>query len=139
MRYIFTLLVLAHLSIYSAAQLNSISSPDGSIELSVSFDTRLEWDVRKNGKQIILPSVAGLEMATDEFPSDGDKIKKVEKEQINETVYPVVPHKDSRIPDICNEMTIHFKSGFSLIFRAYNDGVAYRFQDRFQGKCDSAG
>ncbi|MFP4489058.1 MAG: glycoside hydrolase family 97 protein, partial [Bacteroidales bacterium] len=133
MRHILTLVVLAHLGMYSAAQVNTITSPDGSIELSVSYDTRLEWDVKKNGKQIILPSVAGLEMATDEFPSAGDKIKKVERKQINETVYPVVPHKDSRIPDICNEMAIHFKSGFSLVFRAYDDGVAYRFLTGFKG------
>jgi alpha-glucosidase len=43
-----------------------------------------------------------------------------------------VPYKRSRIPNNCNILTIYFKSGFAIEFRAYDDGVAYRFETFFK-------
>ena len=40
--------------------------------------------------------------------------------------------KRSEITDNCNILTIIFTSGFALQFRAYNDGVAYRFETAFK-------
>jgi alpha-glucosidase len=39
-----------------------------------------------------------------------------------------VANKKYQIIDNCNVLTISFTSGFALQFRAYNDGVAYRFE-----------
>ena len=36
-------------------------------------------------------------------------------------------YKKKEITDNYNELTITFKDNYSLIFRAYNDGVAYRW------------
>ena len=38
------------------------------------------------------------------------------------------PPNGLRSTDNCNILTLYFKSGFSVEFRAYNDGVAYRFE-----------
>ncbi len=134
MRFVLILVILAQLGISTVrAQVNTLKSPDGSIELNISFDKELKWDVKKNGQQIILPSVIGLELSSQEFPAANDKIKKVNKEEINGMITPVVAHKDSEIPDRCNEMTLEFRSGFSLVFRVYDDGVAYRFKTGFKG------
>lgn len=40
-------------------------------------------------------------------------------------------YKKANIEDSYNELTINFKGSFSIILRAYNDGVAYRFSTRF--------
>ena len=41
---------------------------------------------------------------------------------------PVVAYKRSKIADNCNTLLIAFRSGVAIQFRAYNDGVAYRFE-----------
>ena len=41
-------------------------------------------------------------------------------------IYPPIYRKQS-IKDHFNELTLEFKGGYSLVFRAYEDGVAYRF------------
>jgi alpha-glucosidase len=54
--------------------------------------------------------------------------KKQQSAKLNDIIRPVVANKKSEIIDNCNILTISFNSGFSLQFRAYNDGVAYRFE-----------
>jgi len=125
--------MIIHMSLLSSAQINEIKSPDGNIELTVSYDSKLSWEVRIKSRQIILPSEISMELATEKLPGEKDKIKNVRTAVINDIVRPVVPHKNSAIPNHCNEMEINFKSGFSVVFRVYNDGLAYRFKTDFKG------
>ena len=48
--------------------------------------------------------------------------------KINQVLEPVVAYKRSKIEDNCNTLLIAFRSGSAIQFRAYNDGVAYRFE-----------
>ena len=41
-------------------------------------------------------------------------------------------YKRSKIQDQYNELTLRFKGNYKVIFRAYNEGVAYRFQTDFK-------
>ena len=41
-------------------------------------------------------------------------------------------YKRSEIQDQYNELTLSFKGNYKVIFRAYNEGVAYRFQTDFK-------
>ena len=59
---------------------------------------------------------------------ENEKVKKAVFSQLNDIIRPVVANKRSEITDNCNILTISFSSGLSLQFRAYNDGVAYRFE-----------
>lgn len=54
------------------------------------------------------------------------KVKKNSRRSVNETIYPPI-YKKKSIKDQFNELTIDFKGGYSLVFRAYEDGAAYRF------------
>jgi alpha-glucosidase len=60
-------------------------------------------------------------------------VKRVHRRQVNETITSVVPVKSRLIRDRFNELTIDFKKEFSLDFRAYDDGIAYRFRTRLPG------
>ena len=133
MRNLIVILILSQLVLCATAQVNTIQSPDGKIELAVTFDTLVHWQVKLGDKQLILPSEISMELVTQNLPAEKDRIKKVEKSSNDEIVKPVVANKDSEIPDLYNQMAIEFKSGFTLIFRAYNDGIAYRFVTDFKG------
>ena len=52
-------------------------------------------------------------------------VKKVSRRSVNETISAVV-YKKAEVKDVFNEMTLKFQK-FSVIFRAYDDGMAYRF------------
>ena len=54
------------------------------------------------------------------------RLKKKRYESEKQTLYPPV-YKKKSIEDCYNQVTLDFRGGYSVIFRAYDEGVAYRF------------
>ncbi|MEE4115799.1 MAG: glycoside hydrolase family 97 protein [Marinilabiliaceae bacterium] len=107
-------------------------SPDSKLELVINNDGGFSWMLKYNGKQVILPSYMELEFATRTIPGDDYRIKDFVPRMVDRTYHPLVPHKDSEIRDRHNDLTVEFRSGFSIQFRIFNDGIAYRFNTAFK-------
>lgn len=105
-----------------------LTSPDKAILLTVSIDKNITWSVSYNGKSAIENVEIAMHMA-DRSLGEPEKQPVVSRKQIDEIVRPVVAHKFSEIHDNANELRLKFHEKYELFFRAYNDGVAYRFVD----------
>jgi alpha-glucosidase len=125
-------LVLAFLFVitvyYSAAKEFKLASPDNKISVTVTVGTGIMWSATCEGREIIKNSKIAMILANGKILGENEKVKKAAISQLNDIIRPVVSNKKSVITDNCNILTISFNSGFSLQFRAYNDGVAYRFE-----------
>jgi alpha-glucosidase len=117
---------------YSFAKEYKISSPDNKTTLTVNVGTEIKWSVTYDGKEIINASKIAMILANGKVLGENEKAKKPSVSQLNEIIKPVVANKRSEITNNCNILVIPFSSGFSLQFRAYNDGVAYRFETFFK-------
>ncbi len=104
----------------------SLVSPDKSIELTVSVNSDIKWSVSQEGDVLLKKSPVSMEVNGIELGIN-PKIKKTNTTSVDKIIKPVVPNKDSEISDKYNEIELIFKGDYSLIFRAYDDGVAYRF------------
>ncbi len=62
------------------------------------------------------------------------KVRKDTRRGVNDMLLPVVTQKAAKVPDVFNELTLDFAGNYALIFRAYDDGVAYRFATSFPGE-----
>lgn len=113
---------------YSFAKDYKVISPDGKISLTVNAGTDIKWSATHEGKEIINCSKISMILDNGKVLGENEKVKKIKFSQLNEIIKPVVANKRSEITDNCNILVISFNSGFSLQFRAYNDGVAYRFE-----------
>jgi alpha-glucosidase len=102
-----------------------VSSLDGNIKLHVEVADNIQWSVQHKGQPIIIPSIIALQLQH-EILGDHAKIISSKTEKISNTFSPVNYIK-SIIHDDYNQLTIRFKNDFGLIFRVYNDAVAYRF------------
>src|SRR5207249_2241529 len=51
---------------------------------------------------------------------------------VSEFIVSPVPDIRKNISNIYNELLIQFNQNFSVVFRAYNDGVAYRIISKFK-------
>jgi alpha-glucosidase len=105
-----------------------VSSPDNKISVTVNVGPDIKWSATFEGKVVINNSKIAMILANGKVLGENDKIKKAALSQLNDIIKPVIANKRSEIKDNCNILTITFISGFSLQFRAYNDGVAYRFE-----------
>jgi alpha-glucosidase len=113
---------------YTSAKDYTVSSPDGKISLTVNAGNVIKWSASIDGKELFNSTKIALSLANGKILGENEKVKKAVFSKINEVVRPVVPNKRSEITDNCNVLVISFNSGFSLQFRAYNDGIAYRFE-----------
>jgi len=113
---------------YTFAKEYKISSPDSKISLTVNVGTELMWSATFDGKGIINNSKIAMVLADGRVLGENEKVKKAIFSQLNDIIRPVVANKRSEIIDNCNILKISFSSGLSVQFRAYNDGVSYRFE-----------
>jgi alpha-glucosidase len=106
----------------------AIKSPDGKITLKADVGSDIKWSVSYESAELMKSSRTGLELRSGKVLGDNEKVVKAVTGRLTETIKPVVAHKRSEISSDCNTLVISFKSGFSLEFRVYDDGVAYRFE-----------
>lgn len=105
-----------------------VNSPDGKISVSVSVGPEIKWSANIDGKEVINAARIAMTLENGTVLGQNESAKSARITVINEVTRPVVANKHSEITDNCNLLTLSFKSGFSLLFRVYNDGVAYRFE-----------
>ncbi|HHJ10734.1 MAG TPA: glycoside hydrolase family 97 protein [Bacteroidetes bacterium] len=120
-----TLLILV--SWVAQAKEYTLLSPDHRITMKIRVDKRVTFEVSRNGKVVI--SSPGIAITVDGvvIPVENAKVKKVLHTHVDEILHPVVPVKNAVIRNQYNEITLKFRGIYDIIFRLYNDGVAYRF------------
>jgi alpha-glucosidase len=109
-----------------------ISSPDGKIVITISVGPDLKWSAMYDNKEIITSVKSGIILADGKSFGLNESVKKSILKRYDEIIKPELAFKKSEIKDTFNSLIITFKSGFSLQFRAYNDGVAYRYETSFK-------
>jgi alpha-glucosidase len=122
----FLLIIMA--SSYSYGKDYKVTSPDGRIVVTISTGADLNWSAAYDGREVITSVRAGMVLDDGRILGQNETVKKATPGRISQILEPVVPYKRSRTPDNCNTLLITFRSGLSVQFRAYDDGVAYRFE-----------
>lgn len=110
-------------------QTQILNSPDGRIEMELSISDQLSWSLRLDDQIVIESTAISMEMSDKRSLGVNPKLKASEIVSKELSIKPQIPHKNSMILSHYNELTLAFKGNFDLIFRAYNDGLAYRFID----------
>ena len=113
---------------YSSANDYKVASPDGKIVVTVSAGTDLKWSVTCEGKTAITSAKAGMVLGDGRVLGQNETARRIIPGKIDQVLETVVAYKRSKITDNCNTLLIAFRSGLAVQFRAYNDGVAYRFE-----------
>lgn len=103
-------------------------SPDKQTTITVSVTTDIKWSVTNNQQILLLPSKLSLQLVDGRNLGLMPVVQNVKKNSVNGMIEAVVPVKATLIPELYNEIRIAFKGNYTVVFRAYNDGVAYRFE-----------
>jgi alpha-glucosidase len=130
------LVVLFLSSSILAAQKNNdfeVKSPDGTMSLKVEAGAKLQWSVQYKGEQIVAPSTMSLILEGGDTLGHHAAIASSKTEK-NTTVIAAINYVKSSIPDEYTRLTINCKNGYGVVFRVYNDAVAYRFFTKKKGE-----
>ncbi|MFV0592620.1 MAG: glycoside hydrolase family 97 protein [Draconibacterium sp.] len=110
----------------------TVSSPSGKLSVKVSVNDKVSYTVLLNGKEIISPSSISMKISDETVWGVNTKVKKAKTTSVSQELHPVVSRKRALIKDEYNLLTLTFK-GYSLEFRAYDEGTAYRWVSAKKG------
>lgn len=126
------LLLLLQTGKLFAADSLQVSSPDKKITVTINTKNRLSYTVSHNGTLVLQPSFINLWVRGKQSLADGFKVKSNKLETVNEEIISPVPEKRKLIRNHYNQLTVSFSQPYSLQFRVFDDGVAYRIVTRFK-------
>lgn len=110
----------------AAGRPHLLTSPDGRLKVTVEIGQNLTWSVQHENTPVISASPLSVTLTNGtQWGVNPRLIKKKATEHRGEVTTRL--YKKSTIPDEYNELILQFRGDYSLVFRAYNQGVAYRF------------
>ena len=129
--------VLSLLCVFSsvAQTKQTLSSPDGNIKVEVTLAGGISYDVYRGDELVLDRCRLSMDISGNVLGST-PKLQKATRRSVNEVKKPFLRLKYAEVPNNFNELTLKFKGGYSLIFRAYDDGMAYRWVTEFPGQIE---
>ena len=110
-----------------------LDSPDGSVELMVQGGEKLQWSVKFQGQQLLAPSPLALHLSGGVVLGDGVRVRSTDRKEVR-TSFQALHYKKAVVEDHYNQLTLNCWGDFGIIFRAYDDAVAYRFFTNMGGE-----
>lgn len=109
-----------------------LTSPSGKLSVTISINEVATYSVTLNGTGIVAPSEIAMELTDGSVWGNNEKVKKAKTTSVSQELHPVVQRKNEAIIDEYNQLTLSFKD-HSLEFKAYDEGVAYRWVSDLKG------
>lgn len=111
----------------AAAQRHLIlKSPDGKTTAKISVGKTITYALYQDEVQVLEDSPIAMTLSEGETWGVNSRLRKTRHHTVdNEIVSPF--YNKNKVHDYFNDLVLSFRGSWSLEFRAYNDGVAYRF------------
>jgi alpha-glucosidase len=110
-----------------------VKSPDGKINISITAGASINWSVKYENTEIITPSAISITLDNGEVLGKNAVVKKSDASGHYTTIITPV-YKKSEVNDYGEQLILTFKGDYGLIFKAYNDGVAYHWFTQKKGE-----
>jgi len=124
------LLVLAVFSFAAASFAQSsydLRSPDGRIEIRIRTAQGIRYDVLLKSQALMENCTLSLNVDHNVLGREAKVIQSKER-SVNDILEPPVRQKFAKIHENFNELRLEMDGGYAVVFRAYNEGAAYRFE-----------
>lgn len=135
------LLLLLFLSIafsISAQKKAELQSPNEEIKVSLSISDKIYYTISYNNDVLLEKNHLSLNLGNETLGLN-PKLSGQKANKVNEVLTPVVPLKYSSVKNQYNSLLLTFKGDYSVEFRAFDDGIAYRFITNKKGDVEVLG
>lgn len=116
-----------------AQKVFTLKSPSGKLSATISSGKQLTYDVSCNGRQVVAPSAISMTLDNGEVWGAGARLSGSKTSSVDEMVASPF-YRTSEMRDHYNWLVLRFKGGYDVEFRAYDDGIAYRFVSKTKKK-----
>ena len=112
-------------TLLAADKTYKVQSPSGAVTVEISAGAQLSWSVARDGVTVLDPSPLAMTLEDGTVFGQNMKVQKAVRKSVSRMVQPAV-YRQQQVPEAYNEITLSCK-GYSVVFRAYDAGAAYRF------------
>ena len=109
----------------------TLQSPDKDITVTIEAGEQLTYAVTHGSTCVLTPSPIGMKLADGTMLGSKPVVKSAKTRSVNQ-ILPSPLYKKAQIPEVYEELTLTLKGNYKVIFRAYDAGVAYRFETDFR-------
>ena len=120
------LLLIGNASFAAKEKKYVLSSPDGTLKVEISAGNELAYQVMHGNDTILSHSNIGLVLENGTIVGKTPRITGERRRKIEDNIESPF-YRFKEFVATGNELDLKLKGGFGIIFRAYNEGVAYRF------------
>ena len=124
-KYLLLLMFLCLASLLHSQNKFELVSPNGEIKVLFNLSDKIYYSIDYNGEVLLKDNSIQLTLKN-QVLGQNPKLRRQKRMSIDEYLTPVVPLKYSKINNRYNKLLLTFKD-YSVEFRAFDDGVAYRF------------
>lgn len=118
--------LLLNLSFSQKKQDFVLNSPNGKIDIRIAVNDKISWTISHEKDLILAPS--DMSMTLDENIILGKNSVVVNsKKESSDSSFETPLYKKKTVQNKYNQLTINFRNDFSIEFRVFDDGAAYRF------------
>ena len=108
-------------------------SPDTRLKSEIAINERISFTLSDEQQTILAPSFMAIRLQNGETWGTTPQLQHARRNRIDETIHSPF-YKREKVQNRYNELILSFKGGYSLIFRMYDDGLAYRFATDRKGE-----
>ena len=124
-RYILLVVCLCLASLLRAQNKLELISPHGELKVSLNLSDKIYYSIDYNG-DVLLKDNSLLLVLKNQVLGQNPKLPRQKQWSVDEQLTPIVPLKYAKVNNRYNQLLLTFKD-YSVEFRAFDDGVAYRF------------
>ena len=121
------LLPLVLFGMTAQAQTEHLQSPDKRVEVRIHTGDQIKFSVLFNGKALLQDSTISINIDQKALGTES-KVKSKKERTVDQEIEPPIRLKSARIHEFCNELRLEMEGNYAVVFRAYNEGVAYRIE-----------
>lgn len=137
-RNLLLLLFLSITFVLSAQKKAELQSPNGEIKVSLSISDKIYYTISYSNDVLLEKNHLSLNLGSETLGLT-PKLSGQKANKVNEVLTPVVPLKYSSVKNEYNSLLLTFKGDYSIEFRAFDDGIAYRFITNKKGDVEVLG
>lgn len=137
-RNLLLLLFLSITFVLSAQKKAELQSPNGEIKVSLSISDKIYYTISYSNDVLLEKNHLSLNLGSETLGLN-PKLSGQKTNKVNEVLTPVVPLKYSSVKNQYNSLLLTFKGDYSVEFRAFDDGIAYRFITNKKGDVEVLG
>lgn len=110
-----------------------LKSPDGSLIVDIQLKDKIYYSIYAGSELLLKDCSMSLDLK-DEVLGRSPKLRNIKRNSVDETVKREIPLKNAEVRNHYNVLRMDMAGDYSVEFRAYDNGVAYRFVTNKKGK-----